>query len=440
MGGLRTFKPVTVLDALDRAIGDRRGADLHNLSLSELDDIGELLEEFWSSQYQTVPTSTPSRSAFVGGWMGPFFSEPMLRRDLADALLYYPKIMVLDPLADFFSRGEGLPELWSVGYVRPDREINRVASGPAMWRNNGTYESLRTDPEGAARRFASIVDNLYLLEKPIRADVIDVRSQWPIIKARSRQLETALRFDVRNAALQDYLAAADLSGLHVWDSITGLQVSMDLPVVRRDAPMQAAPMLYYLAKTLAVADAGDAQYVPTNESSLGLLRTKYNDAVARTHPAAMLREVARIAVPAADVALREVVAIRQSSDNFEDWRLGLQALHRATVSDDAQTLRERVEETLLPKVHSVERELGSSSLGSSFRKAGADVVIDGAVGAATGAIAAGSVDPGAAALLGVGGAAAAGALRWLLRQYAPASVEGDQAVLATLIKAQQTAD
>jgi len=437
MDGLR---PVTILDALDGVIGERRGADLQSLSLRELDNIGELLEEFWSRQHQAAPTSTPSRSAFIGGWMGPFFSEPMLRRDLADALLYYPKIMVLDPLADFFSRGEGLPELWSVGYVRPDREINRVASGPAMWRNNGTYESLRTDPEGAARRFANIVDNLYLLEQPIRAGVIDVRSQWPIIKARSRQLETALRFDVGNAALQDYLAAADVSGLHVWDSITGLQVSMNLPVVHRDAPMQAAPMLYYLAKTLAVADASDAQYVPTNESSLGLLRIKYNDAVVRTHPAAMIREVARIAVPSADVALREAVAIRQSSDNFEDWRLSLQALHRATVSDDAQTLRERVEETLLPKVHSVERELGSSSLGSSFRKAGADVVIDGAVGAATGAISAGSVDPGAAALLGIGGAAAAGALRWLLRQYAPAPIEGDQAVLATLIKAQQKAE
>ncbi|PYY52600.1 hypothetical protein DEJ17_15870 [Curtobacterium sp. MCSS17_011] len=430
---------MTILDALDGALGGR-GTDLRKLSIRDLDEIADLLEEFWTAQYEVAPTLTASRSAFVGGWIGPFFSEPMLRRDLSDALLYYPKIMVLDPLADFFSRGEGLPELWSVGYVRPDREINRVASGPAMWRNIGTYESIRSDRASAVRRFASIVDNLYLLEQPIRAGVIDVRSQWPIIKARSGQLETALQSDVGSAALQHYLSAADISGLHVWDSITGLQVSMNLPVVRRDAPMQAAPMLYYLAKTLAVADGGDAQYVPTNEASLGLLRTKYNDAVVRTHPAAMLREVARIAVPSADVALREAVAIRQSSDNFEDWRLSLQALHRTTVSDDAQTLRERVEETLLPKVHSVERELGSSSLGSSFRKAGADVVIDGAVGAATGAIAAGSVDPGAAALLGVGGAAAAGALRWLLRQYAPAPIGGDQAVLATLIKAQQKAE
>lgn len=440
MLGLGTLGPVTILDALDGALGGRGAADLRKLSLRDIDEIADLLDEFWSAQYEMAPAPTASRSAFVGGWMGPFFSEPMLRRDLADALLYYPQVMVLDPLADFFSRGEGLPELWSVGYVRPDREINKVASGPAMWRHNGTYESLRTDPEGAARRFASIVGNLYLLEQPIRAGVIDVRSQWPIIKARSHQLETALRFDVRSSVLQDYLATADVSGLHVWDSITGLQVSMDLPVVRRDAPMRAAPILYYLAKTLAVADAGDAQYVPTNEPSLGLLRSKYNDAVARTHPAAMLREVARIAVPSADVALREVVAIRQASDNFEDWRLSLEGLHRATASDDARTLRERVEETLLPKVHSVERELGSSSLGSSFRKAGADVVIDGAVGAATGAIAAGSVDPGAAALLGVGGAATAGALRWLLRQYAPAPIGGDRAVLATLIKAQRKAE
>lgn len=104
------------------------------------------------------------------------------------------------------------------------------------------------------------------------------------------------------------------------------------------------------------------------------------------------------------------------------------------------SLRQEAPATWSQRPRGVERELGSSSLGSSFRKAGADVVIDGAVGAATGAIAAGSVDPGAAALLGVGGAAAAGALRWLLRQYAPAPIEGDQAVLATLIKAQQKAE
>lgn len=41
---------------------------------------------------------------------------------------------------------------------------------------------------------------------------------------------------------------------------------------------------------------------------------------------------------------------------------------------------------------------------------------------------------------GVGGAAAVGALRWLLLRHAPAPIGGDEAVLATLIRAQREAE
>jgi shikimate 5-dehydrogenase len=57
---------------------------------------------------------------------------------------------------------------------------------------------------------------------------------------------------------------------------------------------------------------------------------------------------------------------------------------------------------LVPRLYGVDRELKNWSLGVSFQQAGADMVIDGAGGAAKGTIAAGSVDTGAAALLGVG--------------------------------------
>lgn len=427
---------ISVLDVLDNALGeDARSAALEKLTLTQLDNVAEVLDEFWNAQPDVDgETDRQDRASFVGGWMGPFWSEQMLRQDLSGALLYYPKILVLDPLADFFSHGEGLPTPWTVGYVRPDRQINTVSSGPAMWRQQGTFDSMRFEPIAAAGRFAHIVRNLYSLEKPIRAGVIVVRSQWPTLKANAPRLATAVRHHVRSAALQDFLEAADMSELQVWDNLAGGQLTMSLPVVGKDAPMRAAPVFYYLAKTLAIAQAGGAQYVPVNASSLGLLKSAYNESV-RTHPEAMLREVTRIVVPSADIPIAEAVSMRVSSDDFEDWRLALRSLHRASEGDDVQALRERAEETLVPRVHQVERALSRSSVGESFRRGGGNFVVDGAVGVATGMASAAGGGVATAALVGLAGAAGGGMLRWLLGQYAPQPIDGAQAVLTTLVRA-----
>ena len=149
----------------------------------------------------------------------------------------------------------------------------------------------------------------------------------------------------------------------------------------------------------------------------------------------MLREVTRIVVPSADIPIAEAVSMRVSSDDFEDWRLALRSLHRASEGDDVQTLRERAEDTLIPRVHEVERALSRSSVGESFRRGGGNFVVDGAVGVATGMASAAGGDVATAALVGLAGAAGGGMLRWLLGQYAPQPITGAQAVLTTLVRA-----
>lgn len=425
-----TFR-ITVLDALDNALGGNpQDGALERLTLNELDNIGGLLTKFWDAQRDAEDShDRGDRASFIGGWMSSFWSEQVLRQDLSDALLYYPKLVTLDPLADFFSHGEGLPKPWSVRYIRTDRQVNTTSSGPTMWRRQGCFDTLRSEPATAAAHFARIVRNLYSLEKPIRAGIITVRSQWPTIKAAEHALETAVRHNTRSLEVQEFLRSAKTNDLHVWDNLAGGQLTTNLPVVRQDAPWQYAPPLYYLAKTLAVASAADAQYVPLNETSLGLLRTVYNQSV-RAHPSAMLREVARLAVPTAEIPLNEAVALRASSEDFEDWRLALQGLHRDTLGADPHALKERVEEALVPRIHEVERGLRRSSIGESFRRAGSDFVVDGAIGVATSIAASQTGNIG----IGLASAAGGGLLRWLFRQYAPQPTSGAQAILATLIR------
>jgi len=429
--------PVTILDVLDNALGDRvRDSSLDRLTIAELDDVVGILTDFWNAQpdLDGTPVEGLPRPSFIGGWIGPFWSEQMLRRDLSDALLYYPRLLVIDPLADFFSDGRGLPPLWRTRYRRRDGQSDIVEAGPGLWRDQDTYERLRPDEGSAAERFAAIVANMYSLEGPIRAGIVVLRSQWPTIRDTAQQLATAVRLDTRNTNLQAYLDAADQSELHIWDNIRGMQITMDRPIVRADAPMQFAPPLYYLAKTIALANAGGAQYVPVNNASLGLLRAKYNEAF-RPHPAAMLREVSRVAVPTSDIPISEAVAMRASSEDFEEWRLQLQRLQRESAGDDPATLHDRVQETLLAKVHNVERSLNRSRMRSSFRPAGGDFIIDGLVGVGTAAATATQTEMATALLAGAAGAAGGAMLRWLSKQYAPSGPSGAEAVLATLIRA-----
>ncbi|TCU42792.1 hypothetical protein [Curtobacterium sp. PhB146] len=429
--------PVTILDALDNAVGQRvRDGALHRLSTSELDEIRDTLTEFWNAQpdLDGTPSDDQPRASFLGGFLGSFWSEQLLRQELSDALLYYPRLLVLDPLADFFSDGRRLPPLWATRYRRPDGQADTVATGPEMWLDPFRYDRIRADAAAAAKRFAAIVNNLYVLDKPIRAGIIVLRSQWPTIRATTQQLATAVRIDSRNETLQRFLDSADDSELHTWDSIRGMKLEMNLPVVRADRPTQFAPPLYYLAKTIAVAHAGAAQYVPANGASLGLLRARYNDSV-KAFPASMLREVSRVAVPTADTPLTEAVAIRASSDDFEAWRLKLQELHRASENDDLDTLQDRVRETLVPAIQDVKRSLSQSRFGASFRNAGSDFIVDGAVGVGTAAAVSAQAELATAVAVGAAGAAGGAMLRWLLRQYGPARPTGANAVLATLIRA-----
>lgn len=164
----------------------------------------------------------------------------MLRRDLSDALLHYPRLLVIDPLADFFSDGHGLPPLWRTRYRRRDGQSDIVETGPGLWRDQDTYERLRADEGSAAERFASIVANVYSLASPIRAGIVVLRSQWPTIRETAQQLATAVRLDTRNANLQAYLDVANQSEVHIWDNIRGMQITMDRPVGRADAPFEGA--------------------------------------------------------------------------------------------------------------------------------------------------------------------------------------------------------
>lgn len=417
----------TVLDALENSLGAKpTQQELARLSLTELEHLAGVLDEFWLAQ---ADEAVPDGASLVGGWTSAYGSEPSFREDLSDSLLYYPRLLLLDPLANFFDDRSSLPAPKGIRYRRSDGADNVVHAGAQIWSRDGSYESLREDPASAADRFSKIVHNLYALEGPIREGVVVLRSQWPILGRRRIQLETAVRHDVASKELQDFIASIppDKIGPMAWDNLQGLSLSLDGAIRAADEKWRAEPFFYYIDKMLAIADAFDAQYVPSSEVDLTLLRKKVTLGARRIHPGAVLREVSRVAVPSIEVSIRQAAAIRKSSDDFEDWRSTLRTIQRGASADSPAELRQRVEDELRPRVNKVRRELESSSLKELVRTDGTDVIIDGALGFTA---AAATHEP----LWGAAAAVGAGVLQWMRKAYMRARPTGADAVLATLLR------
>jgi hypothetical protein len=419
--------PRTILNALEEALGATPvRAEMAKLGPVELDQLAGALSEFWRSQAEEL---IPEGASLIGGWRSAYGSEPSFREDLSDSLLYYPKLLLLDPLANFFDDRSALPEPRGIRYRRRDGVYNVVQAGAAIWSRAGSYDSLREEPGAAANRFASIVDNLYALEEPIRDGVTVLRSQWPILERRRTQLETAVRHDVGSRDLQDFISAipADQIGVTAWDNLQGLSLSLNDPVRPADEKWRAEPFSYYLNKMLAVADAFGAQYVPASEVDLTFLRRKVVAGVHREHPGAVLREVSRVVVPSLEVPIRQAVAVRKSSDNFEDWRSALRTIQRDAAADSPAELRERVQDVLQPRINKVRHDLENSSLKDLVRTDGADLVIDAALGFSVGFA---TQEPLWGAAAGVG----SGVLQWIRKVYTRPEPSGADAVLATLLR------
>ncbi len=248
----------TVLDALENSLGAKpTQRELVMLSLPELDQLAGVLEEFWQAQ---ADEAIPGGASLIGGWRSAYGSEPSFREDLSDSLLYYPRLLLLDPLANFFDDRSALPDPRGIRYRRRDGVHNIVHAGAQIWSRAGSYELLREDPVSAAARFAGVVHNLYALEGLIHDGVVVLRSQWPILARRRVQLETAVRHDVASKELQDFIASIppDKIGPTVWDNLQGLSLSIDGPVPPADEKWRAEPIFYYIDKMLAIADAFDA--------------------------------------------------------------------------------------------------------------------------------------------------------------------------------------
>lgn len=424
---------ISPLDVLRNYFGELPGARaLNSLTTVGMEDLGELLVE---SAEASISDPVPKGTYYPGGWLGAGWNEPVFKSDLHIALLYYPRLLVHDPLSGyFFDRFEDLPKMREIRIINPMTRghIASTYMGPDIFAQHAVYFKHKSEPEYALNWFKRLVLNVVEFAPLIDRQILILRPQWPTILTRQQAIMSSVRHDVRSSEMQSAVRAAP-ADLTRWDNIQGGKVSVNGGIPHpSDAPWVNQEEFFYLAKTLAVADEAGATYVPPTDSDFGLLRAKAATGASlqkglEQQPTKLLEEVARLLVPDLIIDPKTTVSVRENEESFDSWRRGLSALARDSKDDDPDTLAGRVKDTLIPRIRDLKVSLKKS------RPLRDNIIPDGAsiaVSAGIGFVAAGP----AGAAVGATSAAAPGVIGWLFKAYQRPNLSGADTVLARLIK------
>lgn len=428
---------ITVLDVLENFFGQTpSAASVNRLDAAALDQLGDAV---LASSEALVDEQSPPGTYYLGGDLGAFWHDGLFDSQLFLALLYCPRILVHDPLADFFfTRVEDAPRTRG---IRSATSAMTVEGGPQIWGLHNTARALGGDVNAVRARLGYIVETLVSLAPLIKAGIVIPRAQWPTILARKTALETSLRRDVASADMQaaargDWSAPEDQ--LAVWDHLRGLTITPGDGVDPRDADWITQHEFLYLAKTLAIADQAGAVYSPTKLADLNLLKAKAKqvEGALRTSGTdlSLLKTVAEVAVPDLRLDAKSVVAIHASEADFADWRRTLTRIARESRSESSNELRERVEDELLPVRDRVVKATSRSlAIRAALKEQSATTLLTGGVAVGATALSATGSPP-----IALGTSLTSGVLSWLWKAYRPPGLGGSEAILASLIRSSRT--
>lgn len=423
---------VSPLDVLEGFFGGTPSLDaVGAMSLDQIDELGDLVEQSADAlAREPAPAiGDVGQLVYPGGWLARGWGDDLFRVELNCALLYEPRILVHDPLAEYyFGAFHTLPRMRAV----KGAQGASTYGGPDLWANHGRRVHRGDDLDLVRADLTRIVRFLLEVEPLLRSGVIVMRSQWPTIRRRQRQIMASAKFDMSSPAMLDAARSATPAGglLPRWDNLRGGQVTPPGGFLDPNDPAQCQPEFFYLAKTLAVADAAGATYAPSTPDEQRLLIAKSVTAASSARRSApsppVLRQVLSYLVPDLTLDPSTAVKVRVSETSFEAWRRALRDVQRdAGRLSDPDDLSQLVEDRLRPQVEAVTKSVNASA--SLRRTAGPSItaaVIAAATGPLTGSTLTGSI----------AGASAAAVGNWIAAAYQGRRPDGTAAVVAALLR------
>lgn len=415
---------VTSLDVLDDFFGGLPDADVaESLTAAQVDDLGTRVNAAAQKLSRMKPSAEPIGDLiYPGGWLGNGWQHEGFRRELNCALLYQPRLLVHDPLAEyFFSDFSILPEVTLKG----SNGIQMI-HGAKLWANSGRHVNREGDINAIRADLKAIFSTLGHFEPLIRSGIVVMRSQFPVLGRERYALDSSVRNDLRSDSMVELVARQEGVPLPRWDNIRGLHASPPGGLQNTADPKRWRPEFYYLAKTLLFSGSLGARYAPASANELALLQAKSatfsreGQASAPSRP--LIEEVLHQVAPDLTLDPGTAVKVRASEEAFNSWRIELRELQRASAGLSDEEIPQLVSDRMQPRIDEVRKAVSKSDVLKRNAQKNLGLALIAGISAIPGG-------PGAAALAaattGVGGS--------LMDMYGPRHLDGSKPVIAALL-------
>jgi hypothetical protein len=433
---------LSVIDLLENFTGVEANKIAPNkLSDDQVEELAEHLELYYANS-RTPAKNEDDMRIYPGGWVAGNWEHPDFRSQLYTHLLYHPSTVVHDPIAEWFNS--------NAKYIKlppPSKATNNISIQsllPLSRQSHGHYSDGCTAGNTRAE-LSRIIPALAEIRPLIKRGSVILIPQWEIVRHNQERILTAVRHDSRDEAVEAAIANEIDLPVVTSDATRGLRVTPTSGWKenhKRRAAVQDAS--YSLNKTIAIAHATEARYVPPSLTDMELLKAKIGRL---SYEMGKTERELKIALALGAVELpyfsnleaRTLAKIHDSEDAFIAWRTELSNFARNIESspqqpgDFAEEVRDTMRGDLSRRAKEVTRK---SSFLTSLREAGREGTMNFSVNAISIYSAAKAFDANVstASISALGGASILTMLARVLFAHKP---EGSNFVLSTLVRSQK---
>lgn len=426
--------PSTIVDVLENALnGDLSAERAQQLSMEQVRSLREVVLQFYDAWAQS-PAEEGSLRVHLGGWVASAANDGIARDLLHAALLYAHQTVIYDPVAAYFE-----PRRRHLAAFRPVRGqgLDSEASSIHQERTGG-YESFVDNLVAHRSNLALAIPRIAGLTPLIRDGIVVPIPHLKLTLQRQEKIWVAVRHLLSD---DEYLRLLDQPidrPALTQDDGPGI-LFLTRPQTAADARIQQyGDAAYYLSRSIAMADASYASYLPPSGTEWAIYQqrlTRLGRALERSHE---LDLTVAPALVQSDLPYfkglsgPDVLAARRDDEGFEHWRMGLRTATRQinNLPSDGETFVGEAQDVLKDHLEETAAEVRKATSRSAALKRNlrptALTLSTGAAGIA-----------GAAALGGgpavFGTLTITGMLRWLGDSLLAPNLSGSKAVLAHLV-------
>lgn len=422
----------SILDVLENALdGDISRTAAAKLSQRQVDDLFEAVNAFYASWSPPASEQSEMR-VHLGGWVAMTAKTGLARDLLNSALLYAHEVVIYDPVAAYFEPRRNslrtLPPVIGQGITGEGASVNVEATAG--------YVRFRGDLAGHRSCLGDAFEQLAELAPLIRDGVAVPIPHLRLTLQRQEEIFTGLR---KMLGDEEYRAAA--SEVIDRPAITqdeGPQVHIQVPPRNKKAAIlqEFGDPAYYLARTLALASASGASYLPPSATEWRIYEQRLRSLGTRLAPKEREDLIVAPAIVNAslpflqDLSAKDLLGARRDGESFEHWRRALRRATRHIQASPAEgtefpaEARRVLEDELLETADQVRKETSRTASLSRHARSASIGMATGAVGVGVGTVALG------APLTGLATLATSGMLKWVWDSAFPAKLSGTKGVLA----------